>query len=103
MLTAAIASADRDGSAQLLACLQQTGLVSSVKQWTIPTEKLPDASEGIPDVVFLDLSRDPEPFFVFGAHLRRLRPAVRLIACSSHSSQPTNSSRSHAQRRAGFH
>ncbi len=83
MVTTAIASADRDGSAQLLACLQQTGLVSSVKQWTIPMEKLPDASEGIPDVVFLDLSRDSEPFFVFGAHLRRLRPAVRLIACST--------------------
>jgi pilus assembly protein CpaE len=83
MVTTAIASADRDGSAQLLACLQQTGLVSSVKQWAIPVEKLPDASEGIPDVVFLDLSRDAEPFFVFGAHVRRLRPAVRLIACST--------------------
>ena len=83
MLTTAIATADRDGASQLLACLQQTGLVSSVKQWTLPTEKLPDASEGVPDVVFLDLSRDAESFFVFGAHLRRLRPAVRLIACSS--------------------
>jgi len=82
MLTAAIASADRDAAAHLLAALQQTGLVSSVKQWTVPTEKLPDASEGVPDVVFLDLSRDADPFFAFGAHLRRLRPAVRLIACS---------------------
>ena len=80
-------SGDRDAPietalGQLLACLQQTGLVSSVKQWTLPTEKLPDASEGVPDVVFLDLSRDAESFFAFGAHLRRLRPAVRLIACS---------------------
>ncbi len=83
MLTTAIASADRDAAAHLLASLQQTGLVSSVKEWTIPTEKLPDASEGVPDVVFLDLSRDSEPFFAFGAHLRRLRPAVRLIACST--------------------
>jgi pilus assembly protein CpaE len=83
MLTVAIASSDRDSAAHLLAVLQQTGLVSSVKEWTIPTEKLPDASEGVPDVVFLDLSRDSEPFFVFGAHLRRLRPAVRLIACST--------------------
>jgi pilus assembly protein CpaE len=83
MLTAAIASADRDAAAHLLAALQQTGLVSSVKQWTVPTEKLPDASEGVPDVVFLDLSRDADPFFAFGAHLRRLRPTVRLIACST--------------------
>src|SRR5271169_4585689 len=83
MLTTAIASADPEGAAQLLACLQQTGLVTSVKQWTIPTAKLPDASEGVPDVVFLDLGREPEPFFVFGAHLRRLRPAIRLIACSA--------------------
>jgi pilus assembly protein CpaE len=83
MLTTAIATADRDGSAQLLASLQQTGLVGSVKQWTIPAEKLPDAGEGIPDVVFLDLSREPEPFFAFAANLRRLRPSVRLIACSS--------------------
>jgi pilus assembly protein CpaE len=83
MLTTAIATADRDGSAQLLACLQQTGLVGPVRQWTIPAEKLPDAGEGIPDVVFLDVSREPEPFFAFAANLRRLRPSVRLIACSS--------------------
>ena len=83
MLTTAIATADREGSAQLLACLQQTGLVGPVKQWMIPAEKLPDAGEGIPDVVFLDLSREPEPFFAFAANLRRLRPSVRLIACSS--------------------
>ena len=83
MLTTAIASADRDGAAHLLAALQQTGLVGSVRQWTIPAEKMPDASEGVPDVVFLDLNREAEPFFTFGAHLRRLRPAVRLIACST--------------------
>jgi pilus assembly protein CpaE len=83
MLTTAIASADRDGAAHLLAALQQTGLVGSVRQWTIPAEKMPDASEGVPDVVFLDLNREAEPFFTFGAHLRRLRPAVRLIACSA--------------------
>ncbi|MGH9744863.1 MAG: hypothetical protein ACRD59_01980 [Candidatus Acidiferrales bacterium] len=83
MLTTAIASADRDGAAHILAALQQTGLVGSVRQWTIPAEKMPDASEGVPDVVFLDLGREADPFFTFGAHLRRLRPAVRLIACSA--------------------
>ncbi len=82
MLTAAIASSDPSTAAQLLASLQQTGLVGSVKQWTIPTDRI-DAAESIPDVVFLDLGREPEPFFAFGAHVRRLRPAVKLIACSA--------------------
>ena len=82
MLTAAIASSDPNTAAQLLASLQQTGLVGSVKQWTIPTDRI-DAAESIPDVVLLDLGRDPEPCFAFGAHVRRLRPAVKLIACSA--------------------
>jgi pilus assembly protein CpaE len=82
MLTAAIASSDPNTAAQLLASLQQTGLVGSVKQWAIPTDRI-DAAESIPDVVLLDLGRDPEPCFAFGAHVRRLRPAVKLIACSA--------------------
>jgi pilus assembly protein CpaE len=82
MLTAAIASSDPSTAAQLLASLQQTGLVGSVKQWTIPTDRV-DAAESIPDVVLLDLGRDPEPCFAFGAHVRRLRPAVKLVACSA--------------------
>ncbi len=82
MLSAAIASSDTTSSGQLLASLQQTGLIGSAKQWIIGTDKPPDASEAIPDIVLLDLGRDPEPYFAFGAHLHRLRPAVRLIACS---------------------
>ncbi len=82
MLTAAIATSDLHTSAQLLASVQQTGLVSSIKQWMIPTERI-EAGEGIPDVVLLDLGHDPEPFLTFGALIRRLRPTVRLIACSS--------------------
>jgi pilus assembly protein CpaE len=83
MLTAGIASSDSQSSGQLLGALQQTGLVGAVKQWEIPVGQLPDGSEGIPDLVLLDLGREPEPYFAFGAHLRRLRPAVRLIACSA--------------------
>jgi pilus assembly protein CpaE len=83
MLTAGIATSDSHTSGQLLAALQQTGLVGSVKQWTLPLPKLPDGSEAMPDLVLLDLGRDPEPYFVFGAHVRRLRPAIRLIACSA--------------------
>jgi len=82
MLTAAIASSDSNSAAQLLASLQQTGLVTSLKQWTVPNDRI-DAGDNIPDVVLLDLGPDPEPIFAFGAHLRRLRPTVRLIACSA--------------------
>ena len=45
MLTVAIASGDPASSAQLLACLQQTGLVKSVKQWAVPADKLPDPAD----------------------------------------------------------
>ncbi|MGB6430156.1 MAG: hypothetical protein WBF06_06190 [Candidatus Acidiferrales bacterium] len=83
MLTAGIASGDKSGSAQLLAGLQQTGMVSSVKEWAIPAEQLPDAGEAVPDIVLLDLGREPEPYFAFGAHLRRIQPTTRLVACSA--------------------
>jgi pilus assembly protein CpaE len=83
MLTAAIASSDLTSSAQLLAGLEQTGLVSSVTQWTIPNDRIPESAEQMPDVVFLDLARDPEPFFAFANQLRRTRPTIKLIACSA--------------------
>jgi len=83
MLTVGIASGDVVSSAHLLACLQQTGAVKSVKQWTIPSDRPPESAEALPDLVFLDLSRDPEPYFAFGAQLRRIRPVVKLVACSS--------------------
>jgi pilus assembly protein CpaE len=82
MLTAAIASNDSSATAQVVACLEQTGIVASVKKWTIPNDKV-DAAEMVPDIVLLDLGPEPEVWFTFGAHLRRVRPAVRLIACSA--------------------
>jgi pilus assembly protein CpaE len=83
MLTVAIASSDQASSSQLQAALAQTGLVGGVKQWTMPMEKLPDVGETMPDVVFLDLPRDSDPYFTLGAHLRRLKADIRLIACSA--------------------
>jgi pilus assembly protein CpaE len=83
MLTAAIASSDLTSSAQLLAGLEQTGLVSSVVQWTLPMDRIPETMEQVPDVVFLDLAREPEPFFAFANQLRRARPSIKLIACSA--------------------
>ena len=83
MLTVGIASGDPSSSAQLVAGLQQTGTVKSIKQWAIPADKLPDSAESLPDVVFLDLGRDPDPYFAFGAQLRRIRPSVKVVACSA--------------------
>ena len=83
MVTAAIVSSDLTSSAQLLASLEQTGVVRTVAQWTIPVERPLDSTSELPDVVFLDLARDPEPFFVFAAHLRRIRPGIKVIACSA--------------------
>ena len=83
MLTAAIASSDVEGAGQILACLQQTGLVTSVKKWTIPGDRV-DLGEVIPDIVLLDLGRDPEKVPSPLAHscVGSGRP-MRLIACSS--------------------
>jgi pilus assembly protein CpaE len=83
MLTAAIASSDLTSSAHLLASLEQTGSVKSVKQWTVPADRMPDPNEVMPDVVFLDLARTPEPFLQFAAQLRRTWPAVKMVACSA--------------------
>lgn len=84
MLTAAIVSGDQGSAAQLLASLQQTGLVSpAIRKWILPEDKGPEPGETIADIVLLDLARDPEPYFTFGAALRRIRPSIRLIACSA--------------------
>jgi pilus assembly protein CpaE len=39
--------------------------------------------EQMPDIVFLDLAREPEPFFALANQLRRARPTIKLIACSA--------------------
>src|SRR6202161_4539753 len=83
MLSVAIASGETTSSAQLVAALQQTGIVKSIKQWTIPSDRFPDSADALPDVVFLDLSRDPEAYFTFGAQLRRIRPSIKLVAVSA--------------------
>ena len=83
MLTVAIASGETTSSAQLVAALQQTGIVKSIKQWAIPSDRFPDSADALPDIVFLDLSRDPEAYFTFGAQLRRIRPSIKLVAVSA--------------------
>jgi pilus assembly protein CpaE len=82
MLTAAIASSEVTSSAQLLASLQQVGMVSSIQQWTVHIDKPPEVPGIIPDVILLDLGRDPEPFLALAAQIRRSQPSVHVIACS---------------------
>jgi len=89
MLTVGIACGDTASSAELLAALQQTGMVKSVKQWAIPVPRISETAEAIPDLILLDLSRETEAFFAFAAQVRRIRPATRLIAISS-ASPPTH-------------
>ncbi len=82
MLTAAVVSTDPGSSASLRACLQQTGLVLTVREWGLSIDVHPGPGEAVPDVVLLDLAGDAERYFAFAAHLRRLRPIVRIIAFS---------------------
>jgi len=88
MLTAAILSGEAVSSAQVVAALEQTGLVSSINEWAYATAKVPDTAEGVPDIVFLDLGREADPFFAFGTQVRRVRPSTRLIAVSAVSPPP---------------
>ncbi|HEV2420442.1 MAG TPA: AAA family ATPase [Candidatus Acidoferrales bacterium] len=81
MLTVAIASADAASSAHLLASLQQTGVVKTVQQWTMPGWQLGEGTT-LPDVVLLDLGREPEAYFALGAATRKVRPAIKLVACA---------------------
>lgn len=88
MLTAAVVGTDAKSSGNLRACLQQTGLVRSVMDWAVSSERYPHSSESIPDVLLLDMAHEMEPFFAFAAQLHLLRPSVCIIACS-HLQQPT--------------
>ena len=83
MLTVGIASSDSSSAAQLIAAMEQAGVAGLIRQWIIPTARMPDAAEALPDVLLLDLARETEPLFAFGAHVRRIRPATRLIALSA--------------------
>ena len=82
MLSAAVVSANPKTSERLRACLQQTGLVKFVLEWTPSAERFPASGESVPDVVLLDLGREAESCFAFAAQLRRLRPSICIIASS---------------------
>jgi pilus assembly protein CpaE len=83
MLTAAIATKDSSHNETWRACLQQTGLVHSVQDWSLANEPKLRPGQMVPDVVLLDLSRDAESTFDFASRLRQAHPSVRIIACTS--------------------
>ena len=82
MLTAAVVATDAKSTSYLRACIEQTGLTESVVEWAPSIEQHPQPGESIPDVVLLDLAGGTDVSLEFGAHLRRLRPSVCVIACS---------------------
>ena len=84
MLTTAVASKDATSSGTFRALLEQTGLVRSVTEWTLPSkgEWQLGSGETVPDVVLLDLQPDTEPYLALADQLRRRRPTVRIVACS---------------------
>lgn len=82
MLKVAIASRDLTSAAQLLACLEQTGFAKVTQQWTVPVERFSESPDALPDIVFLDLGREPDASLAFAAQLRRLKSTIKLVACS---------------------
>jgi pilus assembly protein CpaE len=83
MLTAAVASLIAKNSAYLRAYLEQTGLASPVREWSVAPERHPAPGEPVPDVVLIDLDRDQDACFAFATQLRKLRPTSCLVACSA--------------------
>lgn len=88
MLTAGVASLSDRAAASLQAALQQTGLVESVVGWSLLGETQLGAAGTLPDVVLVEVERDPEVPLNFAAQVHRMRPFTWIIACSS-SQQPS--------------
>lgn len=80
MLTAAVVSADDVSSGYLRACLEQTGLVQAVVIWN-HNKGEQGLGNAVPDVILLDLPRDPTELLNFASQQRRLRPQAQIVAC----------------------
>src|ERR1700693_2893967 len=83
MLTAPVVSHDSMSRAALARCLQETGLTRQILECTDTPDSYPILTEGLPEVVLLDLSpTDPGPKFEYAVFIHRLSPAIRIVACS---------------------
>jgi len=83
LLVAAVVSKDTKSSNDLQSCLRQTSLVDTVHQWTPSPELYPALGDAVPDVMIIDFSGDTQPYLAFATHVRRMFPAIHIIACSS--------------------
>jgi pilus assembly protein CpaE len=84
MLTLGVVSLDTKGSSALLALLQQTGLVQPIPQWDLMAGEGPTSRSGVPDVVVVEIGRDPKIPLEFAARLNRLNPSACIIAASAY-------------------
>jgi pilus assembly protein CpaE len=84
MLTVGVFSLDTKNSAALLAMLQQTGLVQPAAQWDLMAGDGPTSRAAVPDVVLVEIGRDPKTPLDFAARLNRLNPAACIIAASAY-------------------
>jgi pilus assembly protein CpaE len=82
MLTVGVVSLDTKSSSALLAMVQQTGLVQPIAQWDLMAGAGPTSRAGVPDVVLVEIGRDPSAPLEFAARLNHLHPSACIIACS---------------------
>jgi len=82
MLTVGVVSQDTKSSSALLAMVQQTGLVQPIAQWDLMAGAGPTSRAGVPDVVLVEIGRDPSTPLEFAARLNHLHPSACIIACS---------------------
>jgi pilus assembly protein CpaE len=80
MVSTSIIGAKTDRSSALDACLRQTGLVASVRHWTL--DRCQSTGTSASDVIILDLSRDADSCLAFAARLRAAHPSAFLVGWS---------------------
>jgi len=84
MLTVGVVSQDTKSSAALLARLQQTGLVQPVPHWDLMSGEGPTSRGSVPDVVLVEIGRDPKVTLDVAGRLNQLNPSACIIACSAY-------------------
>ncbi|MGH9789552.1 MAG: cellulose synthase operon protein YhjQ/BcsQ [Candidatus Acidiferrales bacterium] len=82
LLSTAIVSAEGNNRDSLRACLQQTGMVQTVQDWSLSAEKQLALKDSVVDIVLLDLSQGSEACFSFASYLRKIYPTVHVVACT---------------------
>jgi len=82
LLSTAIVSAEGNNRDSLRACLQQTGMVQTVQDWSLSADKQPALKDAVVDIVLLDLTQGSEACFSFASYLRKIHPTVHVVACT---------------------